>query len=48
MDLIQRDEYVKDLFKKIDIDNNKSITLEEFVNACCRDKYILELLAPSA
>jgi Ca2+-binding EF-hand superfamily protein len=43
-----REQHIKDLFGKIDTDKNKYITLDEFVDACCRDKMLLELLAPSA
>jgi hypothetical protein len=43
-----REQYIRDLFAKIDADKSKYITLDEFVGACCRDQLLLELLAPSA
>ena len=43
-----REQHIKDLFTKIDTDKSKFITLDEFVDACCRDQMLLELLAPSA
>lgn len=44
----EREEYVNALFQKIDRDSSKSITMDEFIDACTRDKQLLELLAPSA
>lgn len=43
-----RDDHIKELFRRMDTDNSKSITLDEFVSACCRDQLLVELLAPSA
>lgn len=41
------EQNANDLFQQIDVDKSKTITLDEFVKACTKDKYLLELLAPS-
>lgn len=41
------DEYINNLFTKIDRDKSNLISLDEFISACVRDKVLLELLAPS-
>ena len=41
-------EHADEIFKKFDIDNNKYISLDEFINGCMKDDNLLKLLAPSA
>ncbi|RNA11163.1 neuronal calcium sensor 2 [Brachionus plicatilis] len=41
------EQSANDLFQQIDTDKSKTISLEEFVKACTKDRYLLELLAPS-
>lgn len=42
------EEYTDSLFARIDRDKSNLISLDEFIDACTRDKLLLELLAPSA
>lgn len=44
----EREAYIDTLFSRIDRDKSNLISLEEFIDACTRDKLLLELLAPSA
>lgn len=44
---LELDENLNETFKKIDTDGSKTICLDEFVEACTKDKYLLDLLAPS-
>lgn len=41
------EQNANDLFQQIDTDKSKTISLDEFVKACTKEKYLLELLAPS-
>ena len=41
------EQEMEGLFKKIDADNNQKISLNEFIDACTRSEYLLNLLAPN-
>ena len=43
----EREEHIYALFQRIDRDKSQKISLDEFIDACTRDKLLLELLAPS-
>lgn len=36
----------KAIFSKLDLDNNKGLSVEEFVNGCSGDEFLLSLLLP--
>ena len=38
---------LENLFNKIDVDKNKFITLQEFVDCCMKDNNMLKLIAPN-
>lgn len=43
----EREQHIDELFQKIDRDHSNLISLDEFIDACTRDKLLLELLAPT-
>ena len=41
------DDHSNEIFKRFDTDQNKYITIDEFVNGCLSDTNLLKLLAPN-
>ena len=41
-------DHASEIFKRLNIDKNKYITLDEFVDSCIKDQNLLKLLAPTA
>ena len=40
-------ERAEDIFKKMDLDSDGNITLEEFIDCCSKDAGLLTLLTPN-
>ena len=45
---VKAKDHASEIFKRLNIDKNKYITLDEFIDSCMKDQNLLKLLAPSA